>query len=115
MKKLFSLLLLSLVASLSILAQVTINPVIIQPGYTGQVVITFDPSKGSGGMVGATKCYAHTGLLTSESVDTYDWKYVKGTWRNANQPQLTYVDGKWQLIISNIYTFYGVPEAAMTS
>jgi len=110
MKKLFSLLLLSLVASLSILAQVTINPVIIQPGYTGPVIVTFDPSKGSGGMVGATECYAHTGLLTSESVGTYDWKYVKGTWRDANQPQLTYVDGKWQLIISNIYTFYGVPE-----
>ena len=34
-----------------------------------------------------------------------------GSWRSATQPQLTATnDGKWQLTIDNIFTFYGVPE-----
>ncbi|MBO4621798.1 MAG: hypothetical protein J5635_03905 [Paludibacteraceae bacterium] len=90
-------------------AQVTTTPSIIEEGYTGQVVITYDPTKGNGGMAGATKCYAHTGLITSASKSTGDWKHTVSTWRAANTPQLTKVGDKWQLIIPNIYTFYNVP------
>ena len=51
----------------TLVAQVTTSPAVILSGYTGQVTITFDPSKGNGGMVDATQCYIHTGLITSES------------------------------------------------
>ena len=95
--------------ALSLYAQVSISPSIIEAGYTGQVVVTFDPTKGNGGMVGATKCYAHTGLITSASKSTSDWKYVVSGWRAANTPQLTKVGDKWQLTIPNIYTFYNCP------
>ena len=97
-------------ATLSVYAQVTTTPTIIEKGYTGEVIITFDPTGGNGGMSGATKCYAHTGLITADSKDNGDWKNVIGSWRGATQPQLTSVGNKWQLTIPNIYTFYGVPE-----
>ena len=94
-----------------VFAQVTPSPNPIPVGYTGEVTITYDATKGSGGMVGATKCYAHTGLITADSKNTGDWKNVIGSWRGATQPQLTSLgDNKWQLVISNIYSFYGVPE-----
>ena len=41
--------------AVTLYAQVSISPNIIEAGYTGQVVVTFDPTKGNGGMEGATK------------------------------------------------------------
>lgn len=97
--------------TLLLVAQVTTDPNPVPVGYTGKVTITFDPASGNGGMIGATKCYAHTGLITSASTSDSDWKNVIGSWRGATQPQLTATnDGKWQLTIDNIFTFYGVPE-----
>ena len=62
-------------------------------------------------MIGATKCYAHTGLITAASTSDTDWKNVIGSWRGTTQPQLTSLgNNKWQLDIPNIFTFYGVPE-----
>ena len=110
MKRLF-ISLATVLFSLLLTAQVTTDPNPVPEGHTGQVVITFDPAGGNGGMVGATKCYAHTGLITSASTSDSDWKNVIGSWRGATQPQLTATnDGKWQLTIDNIFTFYGVPE-----
>ena len=98
--------------SILLSAQVTTSPNPIPVGHTGQVIIIFDPTGGNGGMVGATKCYAHTGIITSASTSDSDWKNVVGSgWRKADSPQLTATgDGKWQLTIDNMFTFYGVPE-----
>lgn len=97
------------IAFASAVAQVTTSPSPIPVGHTGQVVITFDPTGGNGGMVGATQCYCHTGVLTQNSKSSADWKYVIGSWRGATQPQLTATgDGKWELTIANINTFYNV-------
>ena len=58
------------------------------------------------------KATAHTGLITAASANTGDWKNVIGTWGSTSQPALTKnADGKWELVIPNIYTFYGVPES----
>ena len=95
--------------ALSVSAQVTTEPNPVPVGYTGQVTIVFDASKGTGGMIGATKCYAHTGLITAASTSDSDWKNVIGSWRGSTQPQLTSLgDNKWQLVIDNMYSFYGV-------
>ena len=105
MKKLFSLLL--CFVALSVAAQVTTSPAIIEPGYTGKITITFDPKGGNGGMASATKCYAHTGYCTK----TKNWLGVKADWRSASAPQLTKTsDNKWELEIDNLYTYYNVPE-----
>ena len=87
-------------------AQVTTSPAIIDPGYTGKIIITFDPAKGNGGMLKATQCYTHTGYCTA----TADWQGVIGSWRSESQPQLTKVGDKWQLEIDNMYDFYKIPE-----
>lgn len=101
-----------LCVSSMMLAQVTTTPnPITKSDLSGTVVITFDPNGGNGGMKTATQCYCHTGLITSESANDSDWKNVIGSWRGATQPQLTKTaDGKWQLTINNVYTFYGVPD-----
>ena len=92
-------------------AQVTPTPNPIPVGYTGEITIVFDATKGSGGMIGATKCYAHTGLITAASTSGSDWKNTIGSWRGATQPQLTSLgNDKWQLVIPNMYEFYGVDE-----
>ena len=89
-------------------AQVTTSPLIIPKGYMGEVIITFDPKGGTGGMATATKCFAHTGLITSESKSNGDWKHTVSDWRAADTPELTQVGDKWQLTIPNMYEFYGV-------
>lgn len=110
MKKLSAFLLLLAFAAL-LHAQVTTTPAVIEKGYTGQVVITFDPSAGNGGMASATQCYAHTGLITSDSKSNSDWKYATATWRGGDAKyKLTKVGSNWQLIIPNIYTYYGCPD-----
>ena len=95
-----------LLAAVCVRAQVSTSPAIIEPGYTGKIIITYDPQKGNGGMATATKCYAHTGYCTA----TNNWlNVVGGTWRSTNAPQLTKVGDKWQLEIDNMYEFYSIP------
>ena len=102
------LLMLFAVCTLCATAQVTTSPLIIPKGYTGEVIITFVPKGGNGGMATATKCFAHTGLITSESKSNGDWKHTVSDWRAEDTPELTQVGDKWQLTIPNMYEFYGV-------
>lgn len=108
MKKI-TLLLLSVFA-LTAMAQVTTIPAIIQKGYTGEVTIIFNPNEGNKGMAGATKCYAHTGLITSASSSDGDWKNVVEGWRtNTSKTQMTQDGNNWKLVIPNIYEYYKCP------
>ena len=57
--------------------------------------------------------YAHTGVLTSRSTSTSDWKYVKSSWNNNIEAcHLTKIgDNKYQYVIEGgPRAFYGVPE-----
>jgi hypothetical protein len=108
MKKL-TLLLLSVFA-LTAFAQVTTVPAIIQKGYDGEITIIFNPNEGNKGMAGASKCYAHTGLITSASSNDGDWKHVVEGWRtNTAKTQLTKDGDNWKLVIPNIYEYYNCP------
>ena len=110
MKKL-TLLLLSVFA-LTAVAQVTTIPAIIQKGYDGEVTIIFNPNEGNKGMAGATKCYAHTGLITSASSSDGDWKNVVEGWRaNTSKTLLTQDGSNWKLVIPNIYEYYNCPTS----
>ena len=98
---------LSLVFASLVMAQVTTVPNIIQKGYDGEITIIFNPNEGNKGMVGATKCFAHTGLITSASSNDGDWKNVVEGWRaNTAKTQLTQDGSNWILVIPNIYEFY---------
>ena len=101
---------LSLVFASLVMAQVTTVPNIIQKGYDGEITIIFNPNEGNKGMVGATKCFAHTGLITSASSNDGDWKNVVEGWRaNTAKTQLTQDGSNWKLVIPNIYEFYNCP------
>ena len=110
MRKIFLSLVVLVAACVS--AQVKSDPAIIDKGYAGQIILTFDPALGTGGMVNATECYSHIGLLTSESGTASDWKYVREPdgWGTKTEPQWTKVGTKWQLVIPSIYTFFNCPE-----
>ena len=96
--------------AINLSAQITTDPAVIKKDYTGQVTITYDAKEGNGALATATAVYAHTGLITSASTGTSDWKNVIGSWGSTSQPALTKNDdGKWELVIDNIYTFYDVP------
>ncbi len=92
-------------------AQVTTEPAFIQKGYKGEIIVTFDPAAGNGGMVGATACYAHTGLITAKSSSGGDWKYATTKWRGGEDKYKMKKNGNvWTLTIPNIYEYYGCPE-----
>lgn len=104
----YKLSLLLLFVTVILQAQVTTNPSVIT---TDQVIeIIFDATQGNKGMVGATECYAHTGLITSSSSSSSDWKYAP-TWgdNSAKYKMVSVGIDKWKLTITpNIRSFYGV-------
>ena len=94
--------------ALSAVAQVSTDPAIIPVGYTGQVTITFDPTKGDKGMVGATECYLYSCL---EVDNNGEWKYQLAPWPSkSDKTRMTKNGSNWELVIPNLYTFYGVKE-----
>ena len=93
-------------------AQVTTEPTFITKGYKGEIIVKFNPAEGNGGMVGATECYAHTGLITSKSTSGGDWKYATQKWRGGEDKyKMTKNGDVWTLTIPNIYEYYGCPES----
>lgn len=77
-----------------------------------EVTIFFNAALGNGGLLNYEgEIYAHTGVITSTSTGSSDWKYVKTEW-GENTPE-TLLDSigenLYQLTISNIRQYYGVP------
>ncbi len=106
MRKVFLYGLLLVAACVS--AQVSTNPAIIDPGYTGQVIVTFDPAKGDGGMVGATECYLYSCVEVDNSGK---WEYQLAAWPSKSEKtKMTKNGNVWEITIPNLYTFYGVPS-----
>ncbi len=98
----------SLIACVFTQAQVTTEPAIVPVGYTGEITVIFNPNEGNQGMVGATKCYAHTGITYNGK----SWQQT-GTWRDGKEKyKMTQnEDGNWVLKITpNMFEYYGVPQ-----
>ena len=78
------------------------------------IVITLDATKGNQGLnnyATTSDIYVHTGVITSSSTSSTDWRYSKFTWATTpTAAQATYIGGnKWQYTITNIRNFYNVP------
>ena len=77
------------------------------------VSVTFDATLGDGGLAGYTgDVYAHTGMITENSISGSDWKYVKTNWgQNSADTKLTRIGPDlYQLDIGpDIREYYGVP------
>lgn len=81
------------------------------PTDDAPVMITFDPSKGNGGLKGFTgDVFLHTGVITNLSTRPGDWKYVKSGSFNAANPatRMTYTNGKYTFTLTP-RAFYQVP------
>lgn len=85
------------------------------PLETDSVTIIFDATQGSGGLAGYTgDVYAHTGVITNNSISPSDWKYVKTTWgQNTPDTKLTRLgpDLYSLKVKPDIKAYYGVAAA----
>jgi len=83
------------------------------PTENDSVRIIFDASQGSAGLAGYTgDIWAHTGVITDESLSGTDWKYVVATWStNTDKAKLISLGNNlWELKIGpSIRSYYGVP------
>ncbi len=84
------------------------------PTADGGVTIFFNADEGTGGLEGYDgDVYAHTGLVTSESRDGNDWRYVQTDWPN-NIPKIKLErvsENRYKLEIDNIRDFYSEYQA----
>lgn len=93
-------------------AQVTTSPAF--PTLGQAVTITFDAAQGSQGLMNFTgDVYAHTGVITTASSGTSDWKYVVAAWA-TNLPKAkmtrTATNTYTLTITPSIKDYYGVPN-----
>lgn len=76
------------------------------------VVLTYDASQGTAGLLGESSIYAHTGVITDKSTSSSDWKYVIAGWTtNLPKALLTRIgtSNQYTLNIGNIRSYYAVP------
>jgi hypothetical protein len=106
---------LSVIFSLKLAAQVTLNPVFATQNDT--VTIVFDATKGNAALVnlGPPEVYIHTGLITNLSSSGTNWQHVQGVWGTDDLPRkMTYLGSNKYSIKIYIPTFYSIsaPEKA---
>ncbi|MEO8796174.1 MAG: alpha-amylase family glycosyl hydrolase, partial [Daejeonella sp.] len=97
--------------SLNIKAQlISLSPQF--PSETSSITLTYDASKGSGGLNNYTgDIYIHTGVITDKSTSASDWKYVKHPWATvfADIKMTSKGNNLYEIVINNPRTYYGVP------
>lgn len=109
MRSLFSFLFFISIST-SIIAQiVSIDPVF--PKRDEVVTITYDATKGNGGLVGESQVYMHAGLITNNSTSGSDWKYVVGNWGTDDaKVKMTNIGNDFHQLSYIINDFHGIPE-----
>ncbi|MGL5318973.1 MAG: alpha-amylase family glycosyl hydrolase, partial [Bacteroidales bacterium] len=80
---------------------------------SGSAEIIFNAEQGNEGMLNATSCYAHTGVITNKSTGNSDWKYAPTWGDNSPKYKMTKVDAnKWKLTITpDIRAYYGIQSS----
>lgn len=91
-------------------AMFSTSPGILQEN-SKNVKIYFDPAQcGNGTLQAASELYAHIGVTLASAPTT--WVYVKGTWSSntADKKFNKLADGRWELNIGNIKTYFGIGD-----
>lgn len=111
MKKSLSLLL-GLVIPCMAFSQIITNPVFVTQDYAEDFEVIFDPTSGTGGMKDATDCYAHTGVLTTDSKTESDWKHSSTWLDNSAKYKMTKMEnGSWKLVVTGgVKAYYGLKD-----
>src|SRR4051812_6733146 len=106
MKKLLLLLLVTVGALCSHAQLLSWSPHFPEEANAAQsLVITLDAAKGNGGLLNYTgDVYVHTGVITNQSTNASDWKYVKFS-KDFNQPNAALKatslgNNKWRFTIT---------------
>ena len=98
---------------LSIWAQISVSPTF--PTVDDNVTITYDATQGNAALSGVSPIYTHTGVITTASTSTSDWKYTKYPWTtNAADNVLTALGSNKHSITYNIRSYYGIPASGVT-
>ena len=75
------------------------------------VTITYDATKGNGGLVDVNQVYIHTGLITNTSSSGSDWKFVVGNWGTDDaKVKMTNIGNDMHQISYVINDYYNVPS-----
>ncbi|MBO3698504.1 DUF4961 domain-containing protein [Roseivirga sp. E12] len=111
-KYLFPLILFFLTTSLSFGQIVTLEPSTANGDQ--EVKLIFDATQGDAGLVGASKVYVHTGVVTDSPTGTA-WTFVKGNWGADDgiglMTKVSGEDDKWEITLSpSAREYYGVPS-----
>ncbi len=85
------------------------EPPVIQQS-TKDITIYFNASEGATGLKGYIEdVYAHTGVITSASASSSDWKYAPTWGDNSEKYKMTRVsDNLYSLTINDIKEYYGI-------
>lgn len=76
------------------------------------VTIIFDATLGNAALknLGPPDVYAHSGVITSKSTSSTDWRYVQGKWGTADaKMKMQYLGANKYQMRFHIRSFYGVP------
>ena len=77
------------------------------------ITVYFNAAEGDQGLMDFMgNIWAHTGVITENSTNPSDWRYVKTNWgQNTNETQLTPLGNNlWKLNIGYPHVYYGVPN-----
>lgn len=79
-----------------------------------EIKLVFDATQGDAGLVGASKVYVHTGVVTDSPTGTA-WTFVKGNWGADDgiglMTKVSGEDDKWEITLSpSAREYYGVPS-----
>ena len=76
------------------------------PAASDSITITFDATRGNGGLAGSSEVYLYSGLITDKSTSPSDWKYVKS-------PSFTAPDvaSKMTMVAANKFQIKLVPQS----
>lgn len=90
---------------------ITTTPTFITKDYTGEIQIVYDATQGTAGLKDYTgTVYAHTGVITTASTSSSDWKHAPTWGDNSAKYQLTSLgNNKWKLLITpSMASYYGL-------
>jgi len=79
------------------------------PTQTDQITVYYDATTGNGDLLGYTPIYAHTGVITSNSIGPNDWQHTVGNWGTPDASVLmTPMGNNIHKIVITPSTFYNL-------
>lgn len=86
------------------------------PTQTDQITVFYDATTGNGDLSGYTPIYAHTGVITNNSVGPNDWQHTVGNWGTADASVLmTPMGNNIHKIVITPSTFYNLNVGEIVS